>query len=76
MDRGKGEERETCMERVTWKFTLPYVKYMANWNLLYDSGNSNRGSVSTKSGGMGREMGGRFKREEIYVSLWLIHVEV
>ena len=42
---------------------------MANWNLLYDSGNSNRGSVSTKSGGMGREMGERFKREGIYVGL-------
>ena len=28
-------------------------------------------------GGMGREMGGSFKREEyIYVYLWLIHVEV
>ena len=27
-------------------------------------------------GGMGREMGWRFKREEIYVYLWLIHVEV
>ena len=26
-------------------------------------------------GGMGREMGGRFKREGIYVHLWLIHVE-
>ena len=26
--------------------------------------------------GMGREMGGRFKREWIYVYLWLIHVEV
>ena len=29
------------MERVTWKFTLPCVKYMANRNLLYASGNSN-----------------------------------
>ena len=37
---------------------------------------SNRGSVSTWRGGMGREMGGRFKREGIYVYLWLIHVEV
>ena len=27
-------------------------------------------------GGMGREMGGRFKREGICVCLWLIHVEV
>ena len=26
-------------------------------------------------GGMGREMGGRVKREQIYVYLWLIHVE-
>ena len=25
---------------------------------------------------MGRQMGGRFKREGIYVYLWLIHVEV
>jgi len=29
--------------------------------------------VSTWRGGMGREMGG-FKREVIYVYLWLIHV--
>ena len=26
--------------------------------------------------GVGREMGGRFKREGIYVYLWLIHAEV
>ena len=26
MDMGRGEERVTCMKRVTWKFTLPYVK--------------------------------------------------
>ena len=45
MDMGRGEKRVRCMERVTWKFTLPYVKYIANWNLLYDSGNSKRGSV-------------------------------
>ena len=76
MDLGRGEERVRCMERVTWKLTLPYVKQIANGNLLYVSGNSNRGSVSTKRGGMGREMGGRFKREGIFVNLWLIHVEV
>ena len=29
-----------------------------------------------RGGGVGREMGGSFKREEIYVHLWLIHVEV
>ena len=65
-----------CMERVTWKLILPYVKYIANRNLLYGSGNSNRGSLSTERGEMGREVGGRFKREGIYVYQWLIHVEV
>ena len=44
--------------------------------LLYGSGNSNRGSVSIERGGMEREMGVGFKTEGIYVFLWLIHVEV
>ena len=26
MDMGRGEERVRCMERVTWKPTLPHVK--------------------------------------------------
>ena len=26
MGMGRGEERVRCMERVTWKLTLPYVK--------------------------------------------------
>ena len=47
MDIGRGEERVRCMERVTWKLTLPYVKQIANRNLPYGSGNSNRGSIST-----------------------------
>ena len=25
MDTGRGEERVSCMERVTWKLTLAYV---------------------------------------------------
>ena len=29
-------ERVRCMERVTWKFTVPNVKYTANGNSLYD----------------------------------------
>ena len=47
IDMGRGEERVRYMERVTWKLTLPYVKYITSGNLLYGSGNSNRGSVST-----------------------------
>ena len=36
----------------------------------------NTGSVSTWRGGVGREMGGRFKREGMYVYLWLIHADI
>ena len=32
MDMESGEQRVRCMERVTWKFTLPYVKQIANGN--------------------------------------------
>ena len=67
MDMGRGEERLRCMVRVTWKLTLLYVKEIANGNLLYVSGNSNRGSLSTYMGGMERKMEGRFKREGIYI---------
>ena len=71
-DMGRWEERVRCVERVTWKLTLPYVKWRANRNLLYGSGNSNRALYQPR--GLG--WGGRFKREGIYVYLWLIHVEV
>ena len=30
MGMGKGEEKVRCMERVTWKLTLPYVKEIVN----------------------------------------------
>ena len=76
MDMGRGEERVRCMKRVAWKLTLSYVKQTANESLLYGSENSNKGSVSTQSSEMGREMGGRFQREGICVYIWLIHVEV
>ena len=47
MGMGRGEQRVRCMERVTLKLTFPYVKQIANRNLLYSTGNSNRGFVST-----------------------------
>ena len=55
---------------------ITICKMIEKGNLLYVSGNSNRGSVSTWRGGMGREMKGRFKMEGTYVYLWLIHAEV
>ena len=47
MDMGRGKERVRYMERVTWRLTLPYVKQIANGNLLYGSENANRDSVSS-----------------------------
>ena len=38
MDMRRREERVSCMERVIWKLTLPYIKETANGNLLYGSG--------------------------------------
>ena len=64
------------MERVTWKLITPYVKEIANENLLYDRGSSNRGSVTIYKSGMGKETGERFRREGIWVYLWLILVDV
>ena len=43
---------------------------------MYDSENSNQGSVTTERGGMEKEVEGRLKREGTNVSLWLIHVDV
>ena len=57
-------------------YTLPYVKYIASVNFLYDSRNSNCGSLTTWVGGGGSEVGRRFKREGTCVYLWLIHVHV
>ena len=34
------------------------------------------GYASTQRGGIERKLGGRFKREAMYVYLWLIHAEV
>ena len=30
-DMGKGEERVRCMERITWKLTLPLCKIDSQW---------------------------------------------
>ena len=48
-ERGVGEDREGGIygESNRETYALPYVKQIANGNLLYDSGNSNWGSVTT-----------------------------
>ena len=34
------------------------------------------GALQQPGGGMGRQMGGRFKREGTYVCLWLIYIDI
>ena len=38
IDMGREKEKVRCMERVTWKVTLPYVKQIASGDLMNDSG--------------------------------------
>ena len=66
MDMGRGEERVRCMERVTWKLTLPYVKYIANGNWLYGSGNQIGALYPPRVGWCGRWEGGSKGRGYMY----------
>ena len=67
MDMGGGQERVRCMERVTWKLTLPYVKQIVNGNLLYGSGNSNRALYQPRQVGWGEKWeGGTKERGYMY----------
>ena len=47
IDSGEKGEGETNGKSSMETYTLPYVKQIANGNLLYDSGNLNLGSVTT-----------------------------
>ena len=72
---GRGEERVRCMERVTWKH-ITICKIDNQQEFAVGLRKLKQGLCINLEGGMGREMGGRLKREGIYVYLWLIHVEV
>ena len=53
------------MHRVTWKLTIPYVKWRSNRNLLYDSRELKEGLCDNPEGS-DREGNGREVREEGY----------
>ena len=72
MDIGRGEERLRCMERVTWKVTLPYVKQIANGNLLYDLENSNRSSATGWRVGWGGTWGHLGRKGHGYTYGWFM----
>ena len=72
---GRREERVGCMERVTRKLILPHAQQTATETCCV-SQETQTGVRYQPRGGMGMEMGARFKREGIYVYLQLIYVEV
>ena len=51
---------------------ITICKIDSQWEFAVWLRNSNMGSASTWRGRMRREMGGRFKKQGIYVYLWLI----
>ena len=56
-------------------YTVEYYPVIKR-KLLYDSWNSNRGSVRTQRGEKCWEVGGRLKREGSHVHPWLNHIAV
>ena len=67
-DGHSGEGRGWDDLRAVLKHTLPCVKWTASGNLQSDAWNPARLGWTSK------EVGRCFKREDVYVALWLIHV--
>ena len=61
---------EAHYQQKQWNSQESYTELIISKNL------SQLRKYLTYRGGMRREMGGRFKRDGLYVYLWLIHVEV
>ena len=73
MDMGRGKVRVRCMERVTWKLIMLYVKQP---NFCCMAQETQTGALYQSKGGIGEEMRESFKREGIYMYQWLILIEV
>ena len=56
--------------------SITLCKINSQWEFAVWLKELKQGLCINLEGWMGREMGGRVKREGIYVYLWLIHVEV
>ena len=76
MDLGRGEERVRCMERVTWQSYVTMLKRDSQWEFAVGLKKLKEGLCINLDEWAGEGDGREFKREVIYVYLWLIHVEV
>ena len=75
MDTGRAEERVSCVESNTETYITIY-KIDSQQEFAVCLRKLKQSLCISLEGGMERAMGGSFKREGIYVHLWLIHVEV
>ena len=76
MEMGRGEQRVRCMERVTWKLTLPY-NIDSQWEFAVWLRKLKQGLCINLEGWDGEEDGRKVQKGgDIYIYLWLIHVEV
>ena len=71
----RGGEREMYGKSNTETY-ITVCKIDSQWEFSVWLRKLKQGSGPTWTGGMGREMGGRFKNEGTSVYLWLIHVKV
>ena len=75
MDVDRGEERLRCMERVKWKH-ITICKIDSQWEYAVCLRKLKQWLCINPEGWDGERDGMEFKKEGIYVYLWLIHVEV
>ena len=71
---GGRRKRKGRIESGIEAYTLPYVKYIASGNLLYDAWSSNLILCDNLQAWDG--VGKKFKREGTYVYLWLTHIDI
>ena len=75
MDMGTGEERVRCMEsNMETYITICKIDRMGICCVAQET--QTGALYQPRQSRMGRDMWGGFKREGIYVYLWLIHAEV
>ena len=75
MDMGRGEERVSCMKS-NMETYITLCKIDSQWEFALWLRKLKQGLCINLEEWDGEGDGGRFKREGIYVYLWLIHVEV
>ena len=55
---------------------ITICKIDSQWEFAVCLRELKQGLCNNLGGGMGRDLGGRFKNEGTYVYLWLIHVDI